>query len=101
MSIYATLYNFAVQRFGEDLHRCLYVQGVPAHIDNTGVEWEFLPPPIPHHGDDPDYDGPPEWRAVFIVEQGTPKGTERCGQEYEDFLLRLTGEQWSRLTFCE
>jgi hypothetical protein len=101
MSIYATLYDLAVHRFGENNYHRIYVQGVPAHIDYAGPEWDWLPPPVPDPGDDPEYDEPLAVRAVFVVEHGTPKGTDRCGQEYHDWLVMLSSEEWSRIKFAE
>ena len=89
MSIYATLYEFAIRRFGEDEPHHLAAQGVPAHIDYTGQGWEWLPPPVPYSDD---LDVPQSMRAVVIVEHGTAKGTARCGQEYADPLLILSGQ---------
>lgn len=91
MSIYATLFHFGVYRFGEDRVTEVLAQGVPAHITHAGTGYEWVPPPV-----DPDRDTP---RAVVIVEAGTPKGTERCNQEYQESLLILTGEEWERISF--
>jgi hypothetical protein len=100
MSIYATLYDFAVRRFGENNYHLLRVQGVPAHIQHTGPGWDWLPPPIAD-GSDTESDGPARLRAVVIVEEGTSKGTTRCGQEYVDPLLVLSGDDWERASFAD
>jgi hypothetical protein len=92
MSIYASLHEFSVRRFGDEHDTRLWVQGVPGHIDYTGPEWQWLPPPIE------DLDGG-KLRAVVVVEVGSAKGTERCGQEYVDPLLILSGQEWEQLSF--
>ena len=38
-------------------------------------------------------------RAVVFVTEGTPKGTARSGQEYENPLLVLTGKEYTTITF--
>src|SRR5665213_1201242 len=101
MSIYATLYSFAIQRFAESNYHRLFAQRVPGLIDDAGPGWEWLPPPIVVPEDEPDDDTPAPLRAVVIVEEGMPKGTARCHQEYTDSLLILTGEEWTRITFTE
>jgi hypothetical protein len=54
-----------------------------------------LPPPVPT-----DEDGDHEYmRAVVLVTEGTPKGTERSPQEYVQSLLVLTGEAYANMTF--
>ena len=71
-------------------------QAVPSHIDYTGPEWVFLPPPVPsdeHHGSLPIH------RAVVFVDETTDKGTERCGQEYIDPLLTISGYEYHWATF--
>ena len=37
-------------------------------------------------------------RAVFVVEQGSPKGTSRCGQEFVNPLLVFTGKEYEAMT---
>lgn len=93
MSIYATLFRFGMARFGVDEMIELHAQGVPAHIDHTGEAWEFLPPPVDPNGE--------TMRAVVIVEVGSKKGTPRCGQEYVDPLLTLTGKEWEEVKFFD
>jgi hypothetical protein len=92
MSIYATLGEIGIRRFGDQRMIEILIQSVPAHIDYAGPEWDFLPPPVaesePH-------------RAVFFVEQGTEKGSERCGQEYLKPLLMLTGGEYESISFVE
>jgi hypothetical protein len=44
MSIYATLFRFALRLFGDDPCTNVAVQAVPPHIDDTGPAWEFLLP---------------------------------------------------------
>lgn len=38
-------------------------------------------------------------RAMVIVTENTPKGTERSPQEYANPLLVLTGEAYAQMTF--
>jgi hypothetical protein len=71
----------------------IYAQGVPAHIGDTGPIWDWLPPPVE------DRDG--NLRAVFICSPWTRKGTDRNGQEYRNYLLMLTGEEYERITWHE
>jgi hypothetical protein len=40
-------------------------------------------------------------RAVVIVTEYTPKGTDRSPQEYQSPLLVLSGEDYSRITFAD
>ena len=93
MSIYATLAEIGIKRFGDKQFVDIFVQAVPPHIDHVGPAWEFLPPPV-------DPDGSID-RAVFFVERGDEKGTERCGQEYVKPLLMLTGQEYQRITFVD
>ena len=93
MSIYATIAEIGVKRFGDKEFVDILVQGVPPHIDHVGVQWEFLPPPV-------DPDGT-VMRAVFFVEAGDDKGTERCGQEYVKPLLMLTGQEYEEIRFVD
>lgn len=85
MSIYATMAEFGIKRFGDKEFVDILVQAVPAHIDYVGPQWAFLPPPVDPNGT--------LVRAVFFVEAGDDKGTERCGQEYVRPLLMLTGSE--------
>ena len=73
MSIYATLSELGIKRFGDEAFVEIHVQGVPAHIDDVGLAREFLPPPVDPEGE--------AMLAVFVVERGDEKGTPRCGQE--------------------
>src|SRR3990172_3927207 len=93
MSIYATIAEIGVKRFGDKEFVDILVQGVPPHIDHVGVQWEFLPPPV-------DPDGT-VMRAVFFVEAGDDKGTGRCGQEYVKPLLMLTGQEYEEIRFVD
>lgn len=69
-------------------------QCVPGHIDYTGPAWEWLPPIVD--------EGEEAMRAVFIVCDGiTTKGSERCGQEYVNPLLVLTGRQYQQIPWQE
>jgi hypothetical protein len=72
MSIYATLAEIAIRRFGDDHFIEIFVQSAPVHIEDTGPKWEFLPPPVDPEGTMP--------RAVLFVEKDTKKGTERNGR---------------------
>jgi hypothetical protein len=93
MSIYATIGEIGIRRFGDENMIEIMIQAVPPHIDDTGPQWDFLPPPV-----DPDGE---TFRAVFFVERGTTKGTDRCGQEYEKPLLMLTGHEYQAISFVE
>ena len=93
MSIYATMFTFGIARFGVDEMVELHAQSVPAHIDYTGPEWDFLPLPVDPEGETP--------RAVLIVEKGIKKGTARCGQEYTETLITLTGKEWEEIRFVD
>src|SRR5215208_2708585 len=93
MSIYATIGEIGIRRFGDDAMIAITIQAVPAHIDDVGPQWEFLPPPVDPEG--------ALFRAVFFVESGTEKGTERCGQEYVTPLLMLSGQEYETITFSE
>jgi hypothetical protein len=93
MSIYATLAEIAVRQFGDDEFTELVIQAVPPHIDYTGRDWEFLPPPVDPEGE--------SMRAVFVVKGDTEKGTARCGQEYVDWLVMLTGREWEEIRFVD
>lgn len=108
MSIYATLWSLRFPAAGDDYIGCEWVeviaQGVPPHIGTPtpghGYEdgdpyGEFLPPPVETAAD-----GTGEvMRAVVFVTAGTPKGTDRSGQEYVGPLLVLTGREYSEITF--
>jgi len=61
----------------------------------TGPYASFLPPALDVS---PDVDDPP-LRAVVFVTEGTPKGTDRSGQEYVDPLLVLSGREYGTLSF--
>ena len=91
MSIYATVAEMAIRQFGDEEFTELVIQSVPPHIDDTGPEWDFLPPPV-----DPDGTTP---RAVVIVLGDCQKGTARCGQEYVDPLVVLSGREWEETPF--
>ncbi len=93
MSIYATLAEIGIKRFGDQQFVVIFIQAVPSHIDYIGPDWDFLPPPVDPEGDTP--------RAVFFVEPGDEKGTPRCGQEYVKPLLMLTGVEYEKISFTE
>lgn len=93
MSIYATLAELGIKRFGDRALIHILVQGVPPHIEYAGPDWAFLPPPV-------DPDGP-LMRAIFFVEPGDEKGTPRCGQEYVKPLLMLTGKEYAEAPFAD
>lgn len=40
-------------------------------------------------------------RAVFICSPWTTKGTDRNGQEYRNYLLMLTGDEYDQITWRE
>ncbi len=110
MSIYATLWTLKFPKDGDDHLGCEWTavtaQAVPPHIGSPtpdcGYEGgdpyaEFLPPPV-----ETDEDGDaPYFRAVVFVTEETRKGTMRSGQEYENPLLVLTGEEYGTLTFAD
>ena len=93
MSIYATLAHIGIKRFGDRNFVEILVQGVPPHIDDVGVPWAFLPPPVDPEG--------PVMRAVFFVELGDEKGTQRNGQEYVKPLLMLSGQEYQDARFAD
>lgn len=110
MSIYATLWRLKFPRYGDDHSGCEWLevlaQGVPAHMGTPtpGFGYEagdpyadFLPPPVLAHPDD----NGRALRAVVIVTEGTPKGTDRSGQEYVDPLLILSGDEYAAVSFGE
>lgn len=108
MSIYTTLWKLKFPRDGDEYPGCDWVivigQGVPAHVGSPtpGCGYEdgdpfagFLPPPVrTNQNGTADY-----MRAVVVVTEGTPKGTERSAQEYVDPLLVLAGETYANMTF--
>jgi hypothetical protein len=93
MSIYATVGEIGIRRFGDKEFIDIFIQGVPPHIDHAGPEWDFLPPPVDPEGQ--------TMRAVFFVERGDEKGTDRCGQEYVKPLLMLAGKEYEEIRFVE
>jgi len=110
MSIYATLWMLRFPKDGDCYTGSEWIevtaQGVPPHIGSptpgAGYEGEdpyaaFLPPPVPV---DSDGDAP-FMRAVVLVTEFTPKGTDRSAQEYLSPLLVLSGEEYSRITFAD
>jgi hypothetical protein len=100
VSIYATLGSLKFARcnlpFVEDDWVEVVFQGVPGHIGHSRDYPEgdpyssFLPPAIEDEGG---------WRAVLVVQRGTPKGTSRSSQEYVDPLLVLSGDEWDSARF--
>jgi hypothetical protein len=110
MSIYATLWMLRFPKDGDCYTGSEWIevtaQGVPPHIGSPtpGADYEgedpyaaFLPPPVPV---DSDGDAP-FMRAVVLVTEFTPKGTDRSAQEYLSPLLVLSGEEYSRITFAD
>ena len=108
MSIYATLWRLKFPSEGDDHTGCAWVeviaQGVPGHIgapdpdlfdEEADPYSTFLPPAIAVSLDVED----PPMRAVVLVTEGTPKGTERSAQEYVDPLLILSGREYTSLSF--
>jgi len=93
MSIYATLTEIGIKRFGDKAFVDVLIQGVPPHIDYVGPQWDFLPPPV-------DPDGA-VMRAVVFVEAGDDKGTQRGAQEYVRPLLMLTGKEYEGIRFVD
>lgn len=93
MSIYATMAEIGIKRFGDEGFVDILVQGVPPHIDHVGPAWDFLPPPVHPEGT--------VMRAVFFVEAGDEKGTPRCGQEYVKPILMLTGKEYEEIRFVD
>jgi hypothetical protein len=110
MSIYATLWSIQVQDpaapFTNPRWVTVTAQAAPPHIGSPtpGCGYEdgdpyadFLPPPI-----ETDEMGSAEYnRAVVFVTDETKKGTERSGQEYDNPLLVLTGEEYAKMSFDE
>ena len=92
MSIYATIGEIGIRRFGDQSMIDIMIQAVPAHIEYLGPEWDFLPPPVDPNGETN--------RAVVFVERGTTKGTDRCGQEYLRPLLMLSGSEYQKIGFA-
>ena len=110
MSIYATLWTLRFPSEGDCFTGCEWIevtaQGVPPHIGSPtpGAGYEegdpfaaFLPHPVTV---DAEGDGP-VLRAVVLVTERTPKGTERSPQEYQCPLLVLSGEEYARIPFGE
>ena len=93
MGIYATVAQFGIKRFGAEVYVDVIVQAVPAHLNDVGPEWEFLPPPVDPEGK--------IYRAVYFVELGEHQGTERSAQEYPRPLLKLTGQEYHDVPFSE
>ena len=109
MSIYATLWFLkfpcdSTRHDGVDWAEVV-AQGVPGHIGTPtpGHGYEdgdpyasFLPPAIQLPADEAD-DYP--MRAVVFVKRGTPKGTNRSGQEYVAPLLVMSGQEYAETPF--
>lgn len=95
MSIYGTLpWSFTLENEDIDLEPVeIFMQAVPAHIQDDGPEWSFLPAPLaePH-----DYRA---LRAVVFCAPWTTKGTVRNGQEYVNPLLTLSGAEYETIPF--
>jgi hypothetical protein len=98
MSVYTTLEHFYIpmhplaERYPDEFVG-VYVQGVPDHINYTGPDWDFLPPPVPEDSG--------LYRLVVVCGPVTRKGTERSPQEYQNPLFTLTGEEYARITWDE
>jgi hypothetical protein len=58
-----------------------------------------LPPAIQIPGDDDDEEQDYPMRAVVFVKRGTPKGTDRSGQEYVNPLLVMSGQEYAESPF--
>jgi hypothetical protein len=110
MSIYATLWKLRFPKEGDHHSGCEWIevtaQGVPPHIGSPtpGAGYEqgdpfavFLPPSIAVNSDG----DAPHMRAVVVVTEFTPKGTDRSPQEYQSPLLVLSGEDYFRITFAD
>jgi hypothetical protein len=93
MSIYATMAEIGIKRFGDKEFADILVQGVSPHIEDVGPQWAFLPPPVDPNGE--------TMRAVFFVEAGDDKGTSRSAQEYVKPLLMLTGKEYESIRFVD
>lgn len=93
MSIYATVGQFSVKRFDDNVYREIFIQAVPPHIVDVGPQWDFLPPPV-----DPDGHC---YRAVFFVERDGTPGTARSRHEYPRPLLKLTGQEYHDIRFVD
>jgi hypothetical protein len=93
MSIYATIAEFGIKRFGDSVYHEIIVQAVPPHIIDTGPAWEFLSAAVDPKGN--------LFRTVFFVEAGDLKGTARSPQEYPTPLLILTGAEYHDIPFRE
>jgi hypothetical protein len=93
MSIYATICEFGIKRYGEKRYFEIFIQGVPPHIDDVGPDWDFLPPPVDPNGS--------LYRCVFFVEAGDRKGTARSGQEFVNPLLKMTGQEYHDIRFVD
>jgi len=70
------------------------IQCVPAHIQDTGPGWDFLPPPVEDTADGPA-------RAILFVRAVAGKGTARNPQEYRETLLCMTGAEYRAASFGE
>jgi len=82
VSIYATLEKHSVDGVQ------IYVQGVPAHIDWTGSEWDFLGPVEPDEN----------WlRTIFVIDEFTGK----TGQRYDYWLFQMTPNEYVNSSWRE
>src|SRR5712691_10134960 len=104
----ATLWTLKFPKDGDDYIGCDWIeviaQGVPPHIGSPtpGCGYEdgdpyadFLPSPV-----ETDENGEALYlRAVVFVTKGTPKGTARNAQEYQNPLLMLTGTEYATIPF--
>jgi hypothetical protein len=100
MSIYATLWTIKIETEFDKWHE-VYAQAVPGWINYIGKEWEWLPPEL-YPSNTPssvmeNSENFIRFRAVYICDDLTTKGTERNGQEYVNPLLVLTGEEYEKI----
>lgn len=99
MSIYATLWRVTVHEYFDDHGHEVWAQGVPSWIRYSGPGWdEWLPPPIEPRDDNAGYS---RMRAVFLCDRFTTKATERCGQEYVNPLLVMTGDEYTSMRWVD
>lgn len=112
MSIYATLWCLKFPCDSTRHEDCEWIeviaQGVPAHIGTPtpGHGYEdgdpyasFLPPAIRMSSEEDSEDDDHQMRAVVFVKHGTPKGTDRAGQEYVNPLLVMSGQEYAETRF--
>ncbi len=92
MSIYATIGEFGIYSEKDKEIVRVTIQGVPNHIDYIGEAWDWLPP----------IDKSKKYmRAVVFILDDTVKGTDRCGQEYDNPLLIMSGREYEKAKFTD